>query len=57
MMLPILNGHLVPAHTVSNIFMVRSGNISSRLVDSCILLAQTPNGRHSVKYITGEIMG
>ncbi len=54
-MLLILNGHLVPAHTVSNKFMVRSGNIFSRLVDSCILLAQMPNGRHSVKFVTGEI--
>jgi hypothetical protein len=57
MMLLILNGHLVPAHTVSNQFVVRSGNIFSRRVDSCILLAQMPNGRHSVKFVMGEIMG
>jgi hypothetical protein len=57
MMLLNLNGHLVPAHTVSNQFVVRSGNTFSRLVDSCILLVQMPNGRHSVKFVTGEIMG
>ncbi len=56
-MLLILNGHLVPAHTVSSRFMVHSGNIFSRRVGNCIALVQMPNGRHSVKFVTGVIMG
>jgi hypothetical protein len=57
MMLLSMKGHLVPAPIASSRLLERSGNMFSLIVGSCTLLVQMPSGWHSVKYVTGVIVG
>ena len=55
-MLQILKGHLVHARSVRNLLTDLFGIMHFTVVDSCTPLVRMPSGRHSVRYVMGEIV-